>query len=65
MATAQRVVERTALHAVAATADMAATGTVRIHPRPITRWEVSEAVEAASRAAEAAQDQGGRQPVRP
>ncbi|MFY9663052.1 MAG: hypothetical protein WAK19_01250, partial [Candidatus Cybelea sp.] len=34
------MVERTALQAVAATADTAATGTVRIRLRPITWWEV-------------------------
>jgi hypothetical protein len=67
MATAHRVVERTALHAGAAA--MAATGTVRIPLRLITLQEVAgafgAALAAAPAAAEAAQGRGGRQPVRP
>ena len=63
MAIAQRAVERPARHAVAATADIAATR--RTRPRPTRQRGAAGADGAAADHLVAAQGRAGREPVRP
>ena len=64
MATAQRAVQRLALHAVAVPgATAVATG--RIHPRLTPRREAVEAAEVAAAGPAEVQDHDGREPVHP